>query len=60
MLYLASSAFLKIRLVPQIQRTHRWPESEKKSAGFLNLREITNPEDGEYNLEVRPRVADRL
>ena len=47
--YLASSAFVKTRLVPQIQKTHRWPESEKKSAGSLNLREITNPEDGEYN-----------
>ena len=47
-IYLASAAFVKIRLVPQIQKTHRLPESEKKSAGFLNLREITNPEDGEY------------
>ena len=46
--YLASSAFVKIRLVPQIQKTHRLPELEKKSAGFLNLREITNPEEGEY------------
>lgn len=46
--------FVKIRLVPQIQKTHRLPESEKKSAGFLNLREITNPEDGEYSLGFSP------
>jgi hypothetical protein len=45
-LYLASSAFVKMRLAPQIQKTHRLPEPEKKSAGFLNLREITNPDDG--------------
>jgi hypothetical protein len=32
---------VKIRWVPQIQKTHRLPESEK------DLREITNPEDGE-------------
>ena len=32
--------FVKIRLVPQIQKTHRLTESEKKSAGFLNLWEI--------------------
>ena len=53
LLYLASSAFVKIRLVPQIQKTHRLPESEKKSAGFLNLREITNPEDGEYSPVIK-------
>jgi len=41
---------VKIRLVPQIQKTHRLPESEKKSPGFLNLWEITNPGDGEYKL----------
>jgi hypothetical protein len=48
LLYLASSAFVKMRPAPQIQKTHRLPEPEKKSAGFLNLREITNPDDGEY------------
>ncbi len=37
---LASSALVKMRLVPQIQKTHRLTESEKKSAGFLNLWEI--------------------
>ena len=44
-----------MRLAPQIQKTHRLPEPEKKSAGFLNLREITNPDDGEYNFPPKSR-----
>lgn len=37
---LVSSALVKIRLAPQIQKTRGLTESEKKSAGFLNLWEI--------------------
>jgi hypothetical protein len=39
-------------LEPQIQKTHRLFESEKKSAGFLNLWENTNPEAGRVSMDV--------
>jgi hypothetical protein len=50
--YRELSAFVKIWLVPQIQKTHRLPGSEKESAGYLNLREIANPDDGEYKCKM--------
>jgi hypothetical protein len=39
---------VKYQLVPQIQKTRRLPVPEKKSAGFLNLWEITILDDDEY------------
>jgi hypothetical protein len=50
--YRELSAFVNIWLVPQIQKTHRLPDSEKESAGYLNLREITNPDEGEYKCKM--------
>ena len=54
-LHLTSPRFVNMQLVPQIQKTHRLPESEIQSAGFLNLREIIKPDAPVFSLHpARP------
>jgi hypothetical protein len=49
---LGGIVFWEKGLEPQIQKTHRLFESEKKSAGFLNLWENTNTEAGRVSMDV--------